>query len=223
MPQVVVFDVDGTLVDSVDLHAEAWRRAFREFGKDIPFARVRYQIGKGSDQLLPEFWSRAELEEIRAPMSEFRSRLYERDFLPRVRAFPAVRELFERLLERGLRVGLASSAQGAELQTYKERARITDLVEAETSKDDVAASKPEPDVIEAALRKLGGPPPEESIFVGDTPWDLIAARKARVPALAVLCGGFPAASLADAVAIYQDPADLLGKLEISPIGAGDRR
>ncbi|MBV9956770.1 MAG: HAD family phosphatase, partial [Acidobacteria bacterium] len=97
MIKAVIFDIDGTLIDSVDLHAQAWKETFREFGKDVPYQQVRHQIGKGSDQLLPVFFSREELEEFGEKMEEHRSRLFKREYLPRVRPFPQVRELFERL------------------------------------------------------------------------------------------------------------------------------
>ena len=99
MIKAVIFDIDGTLVDSVDLHAQAWKEAFKHYGKDIPFEQVRHQIGKGGDQLMPVFFSSEELEEFGEEMEEYRSELFRRDFLPRVRPFPKVRELFERSLK----------------------------------------------------------------------------------------------------------------------------
>jgi HAD superfamily hydrolase (TIGR01509 family) len=217
--KAVIFDIDGTLVDSVDFHAEAWQRAFAKFGKEIPFEQIRAQIGKGGDQLLPVFWSKDELEEIKEPLTKFRTELYHKEYLPRVKGFPKVRELFEHLLAHGKQVALASSAKGEELGTYQKIAGIEDLVDAATSSDDAEKSKPHPDIFQAALEKLGHPPAAQCLVVGDTPYDIEAAAKAGIQTIAVRCGGFPEATLRGAVAIYDGPADLLTRYEESPLGA----
>ena len=138
---------------------------------------------------------------------------------PRVRAFPKVRELFQRVRADGKRIALASSAKGDELEAYKEIAHIEDLVEEETSKDDAERSKPHPDIFEAALEKLGDLKPGEAVVVGDTPYDAEAAGKLGLKTVGVLCGGFPEAELraAGCVAIYRDPADLLARYAESPL------
>ena len=215
MITTVIFDIDGTLVDSVDLHARAWQEAFREFGREVEYAKVRHQIGKGGDQLLPVFFTSEELKRFGQRMEEFRGELFKREYLPRVRAFPAVRALFERVRADGKRVALASSAKEDELEAYKEIANIADLVEEETSKDDVERSKPHPDIFDSALAKLGRPDPREVIVVGDTPYDAEAAGKAGLRTIGVLCGGFPEAELraAGCVEIYRDPAELLARYD----------
>ena len=146
MIKAVIFDVDGTLVDSVDLHARAWQEAFAHFGKQFDFGSVRSQIGKGGDQLMPVFLSKEELEEFGEELEEYRGELFKREYLSQVKGFPKVRELFQRIKDEGLRLALASSAKGDELKAYKERARIEDLVEEETSSDDAEKSKPYPDI-----------------------------------------------------------------------------
>lgn len=213
MLKAIIFDMDGTLVDSVDLHARAWQETFRHFGREIEFKKVRHQIGKGSDQLMPVFFSEAELERFGEEMEKFRGELFKREYLSQVRAFPRVRELFERIKADGKRIALASSAKKDELKTYKELARITDLVEEETSADDVDKSKPHPDIFEAALAALGDVEADEAIVIGDTPYDAEAAGKIKLRAIGVLCGGFPEAELraAGCTDIYRDPADLLAK------------
>jgi HAD superfamily hydrolase (TIGR01549 family) len=218
--KAVIFDVDGTLVDTVDMHADAWQRALREFGKQVRFEDVRGQIGKGSDKLMPVFLSEAELEEIGEQLEKRRGEIYKSEHLPRVKAFPKVRELFERILNDGLRVALASSAPEDELKHYKEVADIADLIDAATSADDAEESKPEPDIFAAAVKSLKGVRAEDCVVVGDTPYDVIAARKIGIRAIGVLSGGFPESSLRDegAVEIYEDPADLLGNYERSLIG-----
>ena len=221
MIRAVIFDVDGTLVNSVDLHAEAWREAFLKFGKDIEFQAIRSQIGKGGDQLLPVFWTKEELEKIEEPLTKYRSELFKSKYLPRVTGFPGVRELFEKLLNDGRKVALASSAKGDELQSYKKIARIDDLVKTETSTDDAEKSKPHPDIFEAALEKLKHPSTGECIVIGDTPYDMEAARKAGLSTIAVRTGGFPDDSLKGAVAIYDSPADLLANFDTSPLAQSE--
>jgi HAD superfamily hydrolase (TIGR01509 family) len=217
MIRAAIFDVDGTLVDTVDMHAEAWQKAFRHFGKEVTFEEVRGQIGKGGDQLMRVFLSKEEIEDRGEEISEWRKELFAKEYMPRVRGFPRVRELFEQLLAHDVQVALASSAVGEELQTYKERAQIADLIDTETSKDDAAKSKPHPDIFEAALEKLGHPPLEETLVIGDTPYDIEAAAKAGLRTIAVRCGGFSEDTLRGAIAIYDDPADLLARLAESPL------
>ena len=215
----VIFDVDGTLVDSVDLHAEAWHRAFLHFGFDIPVERIRTQIGKGGDKLMPVFLPRQVLQEKGEEIEKFRGDLFKNDYLPRVRSFPRVRELFEKIRSEGLKIALASSAKKDELKSLKQIARIEDLVDCETSADDIESSKPDPDVFHAALQCLRSIRPEQAIAVGDTPYDASASRKAGVACIGLLCGGFPEDDLRNAgcIAIYADPADLLAKYETSPL------
>ncbi|MGB9182201.1 MAG: HAD family hydrolase [Pyrinomonadaceae bacterium] len=219
MIKAVIFDIDGTLVDSVDLHAQAWKEAFKEFGKDVPYEQVRHQIGKGGDQLLPVFFSREQLEEFGEELEEYRSKIFKRDYLPRVRAFPSVRELFQKIEADGKRIALASSAKEEELKVYKKIANIEDLVEEETSADDAEKSKPHPDIFKAALEELGDVEPSEAIVIGDTPYDAEAAGKIKLRTIGLLCGGFPEEELraAGCLAIYEDPSDLLAHYEESAI------
>lgn len=223
MVKAVIFDVDGTLVDSVDLHARAWQEAFRHFGREVEFARVREQIGKGGDQLMPVFFTEEELARFGEQMEQHRGLLYKRSFLPLVRAFPRVRDLFERIRREGQRIALASSAKSEELTTYKRLTQIEDLVEDETSADDAERSKPHPDIFEAALARLGDLAPAECIVVGDTPYDAEAAAKAGLRTVGLLAGGFPEADLraAGCVHIYKDAADLLERYDDSPLARRD--
>ncbi|HVF49253.1 MAG TPA: HAD family hydrolase [Pyrinomonadaceae bacterium] len=215
MIKAVIFDIDGTLVDSVDFHAKAWQRTFERFGREVAFEEVRQQIGKGGDQLLPVFFSRAELDDYGEELEKYRGELYKREYLPRVLAFPRVRELFERIRDDGKRIALASSAKEDELGAYKKIARIEDLVEEETSADDADKSKPHPDIFQATLARLGDVEPADTVVVGDTPYDAEAAMKANLPTIGVLCGGFPEDQLraAGCVRIYRDPADLLANYD----------
>lgn len=219
MVKAVIFDIDGTLIDSVDLHAESWRQALGHFGHDVPFDRVRAQIGKGGDLLMPALLPEEEVRRRGKEIEAFRQDLFKREYLPRVKPFPSVRELFERIEADGLRIALASSAKKEELQRYKKIAGIDDLLETETSSDDAEKSKPHPDIFEAALERLEGIAADEAIAIGDTPYDAQAAGKAGLRTIGLLCGGWPEAELraAGCSEIYRDPADLLRRYDESPL------
>jgi HAD superfamily hydrolase (TIGR01509 family) len=219
MIRAVIFDIDGTLIDSVDLHAAAWQVAFRHFGHEIPFERVRSQIGKGADKLMPALLPREEVEQRGKEIEQYRLDLFRREDLPRVKAFPRGRELFERIKADGKQIALASSAKGQELAQNKRVAGIEDLVDVETSSDDADESKPEPDIFQAALDRLDGLEPAAVIIVGDTSYDAEAAKKAGLRTIGLLCGGWPEQELLEAgcIAIYRDPADLLRQYDHSPL------
>jgi HAD superfamily hydrolase (TIGR01549 family) len=220
MPKAVIFDIDGTLLDSVDLHAQAWQEAFRKFGHEISFEKIRGQIGKGGDQLLPVFLSDQELKEKGEALKEYRGRLFKEKYLSKVKPFPGVRELFQKVKAHGQRLALASSAKGDELKDFEKIAHIEDLVEVETSSADAKRSKPHPDIFEAALDRLGSKiGPEDAIVVGDSPHDAEGAKRARLRTVGVLCGGFPEDALwaAGCIAIYKGPEDLLRRYETSPL------
>ena len=220
MAEALIFDIDGTLLDSVDLHAQAWQEAFRHFGHDIPFDEIRSQIGKGGDQLMPVFLSPGELKEKGKQIENFRGELFERRYLPQVRPFPGVRDLFQKIKRNGQGIALASSAKPDELRKFEQIANIEDLVQAETSSGDAKKSKPHPDIFEAALDRLGRKVRRERVVVvGDSPHDAEAARRAKLAVVGVLCGGFPEAALRQAgcTAIYGGPQDLLERYENSPL------
>nr|WP_294507182.1 HAD family phosphatase [uncultured Rhodopila sp.] len=211
MPNAVIFDVDGTLVDSVDLHARSWQDAFRDFGHDVDARAIRGHIGKGRDQLMPVFLSRHDLDRQGEVIAAHRSALFKAKYLPAVSAFPDVRDLFLRLRQDGRTIALASSAKNEELEAYKRIARIDGLTDTQTSSEDAEKSKPHPDIFLAALARLGDIDPRAAIVVGDTPYDAEAAGKAGLRTIGVLCGGFAEDDLrkAGCIAIYQDPADML--------------
>ena len=211
MIKAVIFDVDGTLVDSVDAHAHAWQDVFQEFGHDIGFDAVRQQIGKGGDQLMPVFLSQDELDARGEDIEKRRSDILKTSYLPHIKAFPDVRALFQRLRGDGITTVLASSAKAAELEVYKAIADITALVDEQTTADDVEKSKPHPDIFQAAMQRLPGLPLDQAIVIGDSPYDAEAAAKAGLRTIGFLSGGFPEAALrhAGCVAIYRGPRHLL--------------
>jgi phosphoglycolate phosphatase-like HAD superfamily hydrolase len=167
--EALLFDVDGTLVDSVDLHARAWQEAFEHFGKRIPYDAIRAQIGKGGDELMKELLEPEELKRRGKKIDAYRTDLYKRKYLKEVRGFPRVCDLFQELRRRNVRIALASSAKHDELSRYEKHA--------------------------------------------------IAATRLGVRTIGLLSGGFPEGDLrkAGCVAIYRDPAELLARLDESPI------
>ena len=219
MRRAVIFDVDGTIVDSNELHIQSWDEIFRRYGKHFSRERLHEHIGEGGDQYIPNFLNDAELREFGAKLEKERGELYKEKYMPKVQPFPRVRELFERIKRDGKQIALASSGKTDELKHYQSLCKIEDLVDTQTTKDDVAHSKPHADVFAAALRKLGNLPPDEAIVVGDSPYDVIAAKRIMLPTIALLCGGFREDELRSvgAIAIFRGPADLLENYERSPL------
>ncbi len=217
MTNAVIFDIDGTLLDSVDQHAEAWRRTFDRFGFNFPFPDIRSQIGKGGDKLLAHFLTASEIQSRGKQMEKVRANLFQKEFWPQVKPFPFVPELFEKLRRAGMKTALATSASKSEVQRYQQILGIHGLVDAVTTKDDVENSKPEPDVLKKVRSLLNDVPAAECVFIGDTPYDVEAALKDGMPAMAVLCGGFPEEDLrsAGANAIYAGPEDIYKRWKIN--------
>ena len=166
MPAAFLFDVDGTLIDSVDLHARAWQESLAHFGFDIPYEQVRAQIGKGGDQLLPVFVPADLLARMGARIEKYRSELFTREYLPRVKPLQRVRDLFLRIRRDGHRIALASSANAREVEIYKKLVHVDGLVDTQTSSSDVDCSKPCPDVFEVALQRVGADP-ARALVIGD--------------------------------------------------------
>jgi HAD superfamily hydrolase (TIGR01509 family) len=203
----VLLDVDGTLLDSNDAHARSWAEVFKRHGMDIGFERVRPLIGEGSDKLLPQLTGiDADSAEGKALSAE-RRKLFLESYLPNLRPTGGARTLVERLKTNGLRVVIATSAGKEELNLLLRQAGVDDLIDRATGSD-AGASKPDPDIVSAALEQAKVPP-DEAVMVGDTPYDVEAAKRAGVQTIALRCGGWwDDAALAGAVAIYDDPASL---------------
>lgn len=218
MPSAVIFDIDGTLIDSVDLHALAWHEAFRQFGHDVSFEAARSQIGEGGDKLLPVFLTDEEVRDHGKALEAWRSEHFKSRYLPMVRSFSAVPDLIHVLRKRGLKIAIASSARKEELEVYLRIAEIARLVDVTVSSEDVSESKPAPDVFEVAVQQLKVAP-ADAVAVGDSPYDAQAACKIGIKAVGVLSGGFPENALKDAgcVAIYPGVAALLACLDTSPL------
>jgi phosphoglycolate phosphatase-like HAD superfamily hydrolase len=212
LPKAAIFDMDGTLLDSVDLHALAWQEALLKFGHDVSFEKARGQIGKGGDKLIPVFLSADEQRDHGKELEEWRGKHFKTKYLPLVRPFSAVPDLLRRVRDSGVQIAVASSAKKDELDEYLDIAGIADLVDLATSSDDVEESKPAPDIFETVLKKLeiDG---SEAVAIGDTPYDAEAAGKAKIATIGVLCGGFTESSLRQAgcAEIYPGPAALFAR------------
>lgn len=210
---VAILDIDGTLVDTNYQHAIAWYRAFRRHDLILPIWRIHRHIGMGGDQLIPALadddFEAAHGDAVR----EDEQALYG-ELIGEVRPMHGARELIQELGRRGHTVLLASSAKQEEVDCYMDLLDARELVDGWTSSADVESTKPEPDLVHAALQKAGGNP-SEAVMIGDTPFDVEAAKRAGVPTLAVLTGGFSEQELRDAGAteVYESVAQLLEQLE----------
>ena len=220
--RAVLFDIDGTLVDSNEQHVDSWAFAFREEGCPQEIDEIRAQIGKGGDLLVPALLPDAG-EELRERLSSRQGEHFEAVHLDRVRAFEKATDLVEHAHRSGLKVVLASSAKQKQLERYVELLGIADHLAATTSVDDVERSKPEPDIFGVALEKVGVEP-AEAIVVGDTPYDVEAARRAGIAAIGLTSGPFDEAELRDAgaVAVFADAAALLDAYDQSPLASVGR-
>lgn len=219
--QAVLLDIDGTLIDSNDAHARAWVASLAEHGYVVTFEQVRPLIGMGGDKLLPELTGLDPESGEAKRIGESRARAFAME-LPSLKPTRGARALLEKLRDIGLELVVATSAQASEVQELLRQAGVADLIEYSSSSDDAESSKPDPDIVLAALRKARRQA-MHSVMIGDTPYDIESARRARVPAIALRCGGWwNDTQLADAVAIHDDPADLLDHFDASVLAREGR-
>lgn len=216
--QGVILDVDGTLVLSNDAHAQAWVEAFADYGYEIEFDAVRPLIGMGGDQVVPRLVPGLPGDEGKGKqIADRRKELIIEKFGATLQGAPGSRQLIERMRQDGLQLIIASSATSEELEVLLKAAQVEDLLHAATTSSDAAMSKPAPDIVEAALKKIQLKP-DQVLMMGDTPYDIESAKAAGVGVIAVRCGGFPDEQLQGAIAIYDNPADLLAHYDESPLG-----
>jgi HAD superfamily hydrolase (TIGR01509 family) len=217
MIRAVLLDVDGTLVDSNDAHARAWVEAFAELGYSVPFERVRPLIGKGGDKLLPELVGVDSESPEGKRIDEHRARIFRERHVPWLRPFPRAAELLERFRSDGLALVVATSAKKDEMDALLRICGAAELVTGKTSSDDAEESKPDGDIVAAAL-KVAGVDPAGALMLGDTPYDIEAAERAGVRTVALRSGGWDERALGRAAAVYADASDLLDRYEDSPFG-----
>lgn len=220
-PKAVILDIDGTLIDSNGAHADAWVDALAEHGYAVDCDRVRRLIGMGGDKVLPELTGLEQDSHEGQQISQRRSNIFRERYLPKVQPLPGTRDLLQRIRAEGLELGVATSAKGDEVEALLRTARVNDLVKARTTSSDVSRSKPDPDIVQAAL-DLMEQSPSATVMLGDTPYDVQAAGRAGVAIVAFRSGGWSDGDLQGAVAIYDDPADLLAHYDESPLKNGAR-
>ncbi|OLV16184.1 HAD family hydrolase [Deinococcus marmoris] len=215
--RALILDLDGTLVDSNDAHARAWVHAFTDEGFSVSFAQVRPLIGMGGDQLVPRLTGVGPESEQYERLSEAWKDHFQRGELPTVRAQPGARKLVEELRRRGLDLIIGTSGDETVVEALLMRADVADLVPQRTTAPDVEDSKPAPDIVQAALKKLGRQP-GEVLMLGDTAYDIDSAGKSGVDTVALRCGGAEDGRLAGAIKVYNDPLDLLVHLDDLALG-----
>lgn len=217
MVRGVIFDIDGTLLLSNEAHAHAWVDAFQEFGYDIPFEKIFPLIGMGGDKLLATLVpGLSDTSGTGKGLSERRKEIFLSRYAPKLRPAPGSRDLVMKVRDDGLRVGIATSAKSQELETLLKAAQVDGLIKHQTTSDDAEESKPDPDIVQAALQKLklqSG----DVVMIGDTPYDVESAGKAGIKVIAVRCGGHTDGELQGALAIFDDPADILTHFEETPL------
>ena len=214
MLEGVIFDIDGTLVDSNDAHAQSWVDTFAEAGYDVPFDVVRPLIGMGADKLLPKTIGVKHDSEEGKKLIKRRSEIFRKKYLPTLRPLEGSRALVLRVRADGLKAIVATSAKDEELQGLLKAAEVADLMEERATASDAKRSKPDPDIVEAAI-EASGISPRNLVMIGDTPYDIEAATRAKVRTIAFRSGGWSDAHLRGAVEIYGGPADLLAHYDSS--------
>jgi HAD superfamily hydrolase (TIGR01509 family) len=216
--RAILFDIDGTLVDSNDQHVLAWQEIFRAHGYAFDRQVIHDQVGKGSDMLVPALLPDAD-QAMQERLGEAHGALFREKYLHQVRPFPAARDLLERVHRSGRKVVLASSASQRDLEHYLDLLDAGALVAATTSADDVESTKPAPDIFATALGKVPPTGPGEALVVGDTPYDVEAAGRCGIAAVALRSGGFSDRALrgTGALRVYDDVAALLAEFDNSPL------
>jgi membrane protein len=214
----VLFDIDGTLVDSNEFHVLAWQRAFEAHGFALASDLVRQQIGKGADMLIPALLPDVD-EQVGQRIAKHHDETFRTDYLPKVQPFEHAAALVQAVTDRGCAVVLASSSNQLDVDHYIDLLDIRALLAGATTADDVAHSKPAGDIFAAAMKKLSAAAPTDTVVIGDTPYDVLAATKCGLGTIALRSGGFAEEQLrsAGALAIYEGVGDLLVNLERSPI------
>jgi HAD superfamily hydrolase (TIGR01509 family) len=213
--QAVLFDMDGTLVNSNELHASAWAEVLERFGHEITAEKVWPLIGKGGDKLLPELTGIEATSDEGQRISDARTKTFIEHYAPRIKAFPKVRELLQALEAQGKKIIIATSANKDELRAILQASGLQDCFPAMTSADDAEQSKPDPDIIHAALKKVGVSA-GHAVMIGDTPYDIEAAQKAGVSIIAFRSGGWSDEDFEGATAVCEGAEELLTELTRAP-------
>ncbi|MBK5260630.1 MAG: HAD family hydrolase [Thermoanaerobaculia bacterium] len=209
----ILLDIDGTLIDSNDIHTRCWVEAFEHFDKKIAFDVMRHQMGKGGDLIVPDLLNAREMRSFGEKLNKYRGELFKKKYMHTVKPFPRIREQLETLRTRGIKLALASSANPDEVEYYTGLLAIGDLLGGSTSKEDAKFSKPSPEIFEAALEALGTDA-GRTLVVGDTPYDILAAHRAALPVAAVMCGGFERELLSKAEFLFANVEEMVREIDV---------
>jgi len=216
MPTAAILDIDGTLVDTNYQHALAWYHAFRQHDVVVPIWKIHRAIGMGGDQLVPHLIGEEKAEELGDDLRAAEGPIY-LTMIEQVEPFEGAHDLIVDLKDKGHKVILASSAKGSDLEHYLDLLDVREIVDDWTMSDDVEETKPSPDLVNAALKKAGT---DSGVMVGDTTWDIEAAKRAGVETIAVMTGGFGADELKDAgaIAVFDSIGELRERIGETPLG-----
>lgn len=210
--QSILFDIDGTLADTNELHIRCWLEAFAHFGKELAYDVMRHQIGKGGDLLVPDLLDAKEMRRFGEDLKKYRTELFKEKYMPQAKPFAGARETLEALHARGIRLALASSSNEEEVEYYTQLLGVEKLIQGSTSKKDAEHSKPSPGIFRAALERIGADE-GRTFAVGDTPYDILAAHRIPLPVVAVLSGGFERELLAKSEFLFDDVTQIVGELK----------
>ena len=210
LARAVLIDIDGTFVDSNPSHAMAWRDACQDFGFiQVTYEKAKPLIGMGSDKIIKELTGLEKDSTLAKELISHRMEIFKTKYLPNLQPFPKARELLMKMSEGGLRMIVATSAKDDEMEAILKQADLNDLCDTRTSGSEARHSKPDPDIISAAIDKCDDIPKEQILMLGDTPYDIESAKRAGIRIVAVTCGGWSRESLQGAEEIYEGPADIL--------------
>lgn len=211
--QGVLFDIDGTLIDSNDIHCDAWLEAFEHFGKTVDRDVMRNQIGKGGDLLVPDMLNAREMQRFGEELRDYRGKIFKKKYMKQVQPFPGMRRCLQQLHDAGVKLAVASSANPDEVEYYTGLLEIDDLLSGSTSTKDAKISKPSPEIFQAALERIGTDP-TRTLVVGDTPYDILAAHRCALPVVAVLSGGFARDLLTKAEFLFANVEEMMEKIQV---------
>ena len=209
--QAFLFDIDGTLIDTNDLHVRCWLEAFAHFGKQFERDVIRHQIGKGGDLLVPDLLNAKEMRTFGEELKKYRTELYKKNYMHDAKPFDGAKQTLETLHARGIRIALASSSNEDEVEYYTQLLGVETLLAGSTSKKDAEHSKPSPEIFRAALERTGADE-ARTFAVGDTPYDILAAHRIPLPIVAVLSGGFERELLAKSEFLFDDITRIVDEL-----------
>lgn len=215
MIKAILFDIDGTLIDSNDAHAKSFVKAFDKYRKTVSFIELKWLIGMGADLILEKYLSKNEIKKFGKDLLEYRKQIFLEKYLPEVKTILGVKELFEKLNSDNFLIALASSASDEELEKYKKKLKVSKYLSEETTSDDAGEAKPAPDIFQAAIGKLKNVKISEALIIGDTPYDAEAAVKAKIKIIGVKTGGWSEDKLKaeGCVEVYENIAEIYKNYE----------